>query len=232
MNHIDGLYDPSSYLNNIRERTKDIYLVVEKILEFEENLPAFWPVQGTTGYDYLNFLNEIFCQRKNNNRFNSFYNKFAELNKTYEQIVVEKKKLIIQSRMAGDVENLAILIEEISSKDRFGVDITLHGIKEALEEILTHFPIYRTYISGNKNRRTDKKYLSEVIEKVNNENQLLSKEFKYIGSLLTKDYGEKFTVEQKDKSLNFLMKFQQLTGPIMAKGFEDTVLYVFNRLIL
>lgn len=231
IDHIDGLYDPSDYLKNIRDRAKDIYLVVEKILEFEENLPAFWPVQGTTGYDFLNFLNEIFCQRKNNYRLTAFYNKFAEQNKTYEQIVIEKKKLIIQTRMAGDVENLAILIEEISSKDRFGVDVTLHGIKEALEEILTHFPIYRTYVSSSKNRRTDKKYLSEVIQKVKNENQLLTKEFQYIGSLLTKDFGEKFTIEQKGKSLNFLMKFQQLTGPIMAKGFEDTVLYVYNRLI-
>ena len=231
IDHIDGLYDPSGYLKNINERTKDIYLVVEKILDFDESIPAFWPVQGTTGYDYLNFLNEIFCRRKNSSKFNAFYNKFAGLNKTYEQIVVDKKKLIIQTRMAGDVENLAILIEEISSKDRFGVDVTLHGIKEALEEILTHFPIYRTYVSGNKNRRTDKKYLSEVIEKVKGENQLLTKEFQYIGSLLTKDYSEKFTLEQKDKSLNFLMKFQQLTGPIMAKGFEDTVLYVFNRLL-
>ncbi len=231
IDHIDGLYDPSDYLKNVRDRTKDIYLVVEKILDFEENLPAFWPVQGTTGYDFLNFLNEIFCQKKNNYRLTAFYNKFAEQNKTYKQIVIEKKRLIIQTRMAGDVENLAILIEEISSKDRFGVDVTLHGIEEALEEILTHFPIYRTYISNTKNRRTDKKYLSEVIEKVKNENQLLTKEFQYIGSLLTKDFGEKFTMEQKDKSLNFLMKFQQLTGPIIAKGFEDTALYVFNRLI-
>ena len=231
IDHIDGLYDPSDYLRNVRERTKDIYLVVEKILDLEENLPVFWPVQGTTGYDYLNILNEIFCQRSSSNRFTTFYTKFTGQNKTYEQIVIEKKKLIIQTRMAGDVENLAILIEEISSQDRFGVDVTLHGIKEALEEILTHFPIYRTYVSGNKNRKTDKKYLSEVIEKVKNDNQLLSKESQYIGSLLTKDYSEKFTLEQKDKSLNFLMKFQQLTGPIIAKGFEDTVLYVFNRLI-
>ena len=231
IDHIDGLYDPSEYLKNIHDRAKDIYLVVEKILEFDESLPAYWPVQGTTGYDFLNFLNEVFCQRKNNYRLTAFYNKFAEQNKTYEQIVIEKKKLIIQTRMAGDVENLAILIEEISSKDRFGVDVTLHGIKEALEEILIHFPIYRTYLSSSKNRRTDKKYLSEVIQKVKNENQLLTKEIQYIGSLLTKDFGEEFTTEQKDKSLNFLMKFQQLTGPIMAKGFEDTVLYVYNRLI-
>ena len=231
IDHIDGLYDPSDYLKNVRDRTKDIFLVVEKILGFEENLPAFWPVQGTTGYDFLNFLNEIFCQKKNNYRLTAFYNKFAEQNKTYEQIVIEKKRLIIQTRMAGDVENLAILIEEISSKDRFGVDVTLHGIEEALEEILAHFPIYRTYISGSENRKTDRKYLSEVIEKVKDENQLLAKEFRYIGSLLTKDFDEKFTLEQKDKSLNFLMKFQQLTGPIIAKGFEDTVLYVFNRLI-
>ena len=133
IDHIDGLYDPSDYLKNVRDRTKDVFLVVEKILGFEENLPPFWSVQGTTGYDFLNFLNEIFCQKKNNYRLTAFYNKFAEQNKTYEQIVIEKKRLIIQTRMAGDVENLAILIEEISSKDRFGVDVTLHGIEEALE---------------------------------------------------------------------------------------------------
>jgi (1->4)-alpha-D-glucan 1-alpha-D-glucosylmutase len=231
IDHIDGLYDPSKYLKNVRERTKDIFLIVEKILDLEENLPSFWPVQGTTGYDFLNYLNEIFCDRKSGKKFSAFYNKFSGLNKNYEQLVSEKKRLIIQTRMAGDVENLAVLIEEISSKDRFGVDITLHAVKEALEEILTHFPVYRTYFDGKKSRRNDKKYLEELIEKVKNENPLLANEFQFIGKLLTKTYEKHFTIEQKDKTLNFLMRFQQLTGPIIAKGFEDSALYVFNRLL-
>jgi (1->4)-alpha-D-glucan 1-alpha-D-glucosylmutase len=231
IDHIDGLYDPTKYLENVRDRAKDIFLVVEKILDLEENLPGFWPVQGTTGYDFLNYLNEIFCERKSSKRFSAFYNKFTGLNKKYEQLVAEKKRLIIQTRMAGDVENLAVLIEEISSRDRFGVDITLHAVKEALEEILTHFPVYRTYFDGRKNRRNDKKYLEELIEKLKTENPLLANEFQFIGKLLTKTYEKHFTTEQKDKTLNFLMRFQQLTGPIMAKGFEDSALYVFNRLV-
>ncbi|HEX2982743.1 MAG TPA: malto-oligosyltrehalose synthase, partial [Ignavibacteriales bacterium] len=207
------------------------YIVVEKILELEEELPSYWPVEGTTGYEFMNFLNGIFVQTKNQRAITSSYQRFTKEIRSFEEIVHEKKRLIIQARMAGDVERLSFIIEAISSRDRNGVDITMHGIKKALEEILTYFPIYRTYIDENRFSKRDKKYLDEIIEKVKEQNPSLTDEFNYIGNLLTLNFGEHFSKEQSADTYDFIKKFQQLTGPLMAKGFEDTALYVYNRFL-
>ncbi|MGE5402669.1 MAG: malto-oligosyltrehalose synthase [Ignavibacteriales bacterium] len=231
IDHVDGLYDPTSYLKKLRDRIPDQYLVVEKILELREDLPTEWPVEGTTGYEFTNYVNGIFCKSANEKEFNSIYQKFTKLNTPYERIVAEKKRLIIQTRMAGEVERLAFLVEAVSSSDRYGIDITMHGLKRALEEIFTYFPIYRTYINKDYYTERDRKYLEEIFHKVSRANPRLINEYNYIFNLLMLRFREHFTEEQKDKALDFVMKFQQLTGPLMAKGFEDTALYVYNRLI-
>ncbi len=231
VDHVDGLYDPKEYLERLRERAKDCFIVVEKILDYGECLPEDWPVQGTTGYDFMNFVNGLFCKMKNERKMNSVYTKFTHIDTPFEQIYLSKKRMIIEKRMAGDVERLAFIVERISSNDRYGIDITMHGLKQALEEILTHFPIYRTYVRKGIFSENDKKYISEVIEKVKYQNPRLKKEFEYIGNLLLQKYSFNFSEEQKRNALDFIMRFQQLTGPIMAKGFEDTTLYIYNRFI-
>lgn len=231
IDHVDGLYDPTAYLKRLRDYAPNAYIVVEKILELEEELPSFWPIEGTTGYEFMNFLNGIFVQTKNQRVITSSYQRFTKEIRSFEEIVHEKKRLIIQARMAGDVERLSFIIEAISSRDRNGVDITMHGIKKALEEILTYFPIYRTYIDENHFSKRDKKYLDDIMAKVKEQNPSLTDEFNYIGNLLTLNFGEHFSKEQAADTYDFIKKFQQLTGPLMAKGFEDTALYVYNRFL-
>jgi (1->4)-alpha-D-glucan 1-alpha-D-glucosylmutase len=231
IDHVDGLYDPRAYLARLREKTKDVYTVVEKILELGEKLPSGWPVEGTTGYEYLNYINGIFCYKKNEKQITSFYQRFTGTENHFEQLVYIKKQLIIKWRMAGEVERLAFLVESISSKDRFGIDITMHGLKRALEELLTYFPIYRTYISHNEYSECDRNYVLNVIETVKKNSPLLFHEVSYIGNLLLQNYNDQFSEDQKNNTLDFIMKFQQLTGPLMAKGFEDTALYIYNRFI-
>ncbi|MGE5354543.1 MAG: malto-oligosyltrehalose synthase [Acidobacteriota bacterium] len=231
IDHVDGLYDPTSYLKRLRGRLQDNYLVVEKILELEEELPTEWPIEGTTGYEFVNYVNGIFIKKDNEKAITDLYQRFSGFTTPYERVVAEKKRLIIQTRMAGEVERLAFLVEAVSSIDRYGIDITMHGLKRALEETLTYFPIYRTYINAENYTERDKKYLEALFRRVSRINPRLSHEFNYICNLLMLSFREHFTEEQKKIALDFVMKFQQLTGPLMAKGFEDTALYVYNRLI-
>ena len=231
IDHVDGLYDPTSYLSKLRSRFRDIYLVVEKILETDEMLPEFWEIDGTSGYDFLGRVNSFFCKSENEKIFSDIYAKFIGEKLNLNKIIIEKKKLIIQTRMAGDVERLAALVKEVSLNDRNGVDITMHALKKSLEEILAVFPVYRTYISKDRFNDQDKRYISETFSEVLKENKLLVNEIKYIENILLQNFPDYYTEEQKEKSLDLIQKFQQLTGPLMAKGFEDTTLYIYNRLI-
>ena len=230
IDHIDGLYDPEEYLHRVRERIDGKYLVVEKILEQDEQLPERWPVEGTTGYDFLNFVNGIFINVKNENKLNRIYTQFTRRASSFDDLVVDKKRLIISTRMAGELERLSLLVEDIAKHDRYGADITLNGIKTALEEILVHFPIYRTYVNGKKISKSEKDYIDHIIGELKYNNPRLEYEISYIGNLLTMQ-RQNLSEELYVKSINFIMKFQQLTGPLMAKGYEDTALYVYNRFI-
>ncbi len=230
VDHIDGLYDPEEYLNRVRDRIDGKYLVVEKILEQDEHLPENWPVEGTTGYDFLNFVNGVFCNVKNENKMSRIYTQFTRRASSFDDMVVDKKRLIINTRMAGELERLSLLVEEIAKHDRYGADITLNGIKTALEEILVHFPIYRTYVNSNKISISEKDYINHTVGELKYNNPRLEYEISYIGKLLALQHPN-LSDELYEKTLNFIMKFQQLTGPLMAKGYEDTALYVYNRFI-
>lgn len=230
VDHIDGLYDPAQYLKRLRDRAGDIYIVVEKILDLEEELPN-WPVQGTTGYDFLNCVNEIFCERENEKEFSKIYSKFTGLKSLYEDLVCEKKRLIIGKDMAGDVDSLANLLKRVSSRDRYGSDITLHGLKRAIVEVLAHFPVYRTYINYEVVSEADRSYIQETIKRAVKRNPGLRYELDFIQRFLLLAFQDYITEEEKKQWTHFTMRFQQLTGPLMAKGFEDTTLYVYNRLL-
>jgi len=231
IDHIDGLYDPTEYLKTLRDKTGGIYTVIEKILDLEEELPAIWPVQGTTGYDFLNHTNGIFCQTKNKRTFDKIYSLFTGFKTTYEDLVSEKKRLIIGKHMAGDVDNLAHLMKTISSRYRHGGDITLYGLKRAIVEVMALFPVYRTYISSEVFSERDRSYIKATINKARESNQALFYELNFIEEFLLFTAEDYLSEEEKNQWLHFVMRFQQLTGPVTAKGFEDTLLYVYNRLL-
>jgi len=231
IDHIDGLYDPTDYLTRIRQKAGDLYVVVEKILDLEEELPTHWSVQGTTGYDFLNYVNGLFCMGEHRREFNRIYANFAEVGAPYEELVSDKKRLILGKHMAGDVDNLAHLMKAISSRDRHGSDITIYGLKRALVEVMAHFPVYRTYIGKGISRETDPSYIEEAIERAKGSSPGLLNELQFIERFLLLDFGDYLSEEDKNQWIHFVMRFQQFTGPLMAKGFEDTTLYFYNRLL-
>lgn len=231
VDHIDGLYDPTGYLGRLRERAGEVYLVVEKILDLEEELPATWPVQGTTGYDFMNYVNGIFCKTRNARAFSKIYSEFTRFKTSYEDLVCDKKRLIIGKEMAGDVDNLAHLMKRISGRYRHSSDITLYGLKRALVDVLALFPVYRTYISKESFSKTDQLYITEAVKKAKQRNPGLLYELDFIEKFLLLEFEEYLKEEEKDEWFHFVMKFQQFTGPLMAKGFEDTIFYIYNRLL-
>lgn len=231
VDHIDGLYDPLSYLTWLRRDSGAVYLTVEKILSYEEELPAPWPVQGTTGYDFLNYVNGIFCDRKRSRQFSQIYSRFTGIETSCAALMVEKKRLIIGKYMAGDIEGLAFLLKGVTSRDRHAADVTLYGLKRALVEVLAFFPVYRSYISRDQHSPDDRQWLSVAVERAKAANPGLLLELRFIERFLNLEFHDHHTQEEKDPWTHFVMRFQQLSGPLMAKGFEDTTLYVYNRLL-
>lgn len=230
IDHIDGLYDPLNYLIRIRQELGDLYLTVEKILALNEQLPADWPVQGTTGYDFLNYVGGIFCARQNEKKFSQIYSRFTGLQSSCHDVSSEKKRLIIGKYMAGDVDGLAHLLKQISSRDRHAADVTLYGLRRALVEVLTYFPVYRSYVNDEVSSDEDRLRLREAVQRAKEVNPGLLLELNFIERFLLLEFSNQ-TAEEKKQWTHFVMRFQQLTGPLMAKGFEDTTLYVYNRLL-
>jgi (1->4)-alpha-D-glucan 1-alpha-D-glucosylmutase len=229
IDHIDGLFDPEEYLNRLKEQGKNLYMVVEKILDPEEELPSSWPVQGTSGYEFLNMVNLLFC--RDGRAMSRIYMTFTGLKEAYQDLVKDKKKLILERHMTGDVDNLAHLLKAISSRDRHGSDITLSGLKRALTEVMVSFPVYRTYVNSEQVRDEDRSSIRRAVTKARESNPDLSHELDFVERFLLLELEKDLSEEEKAERLGFVMRFQQFTGPLMAKGFEDTTLYVYNRLV-
>ncbi|CEJ46869.1 malto-oligosyltrehalose synthase [Umezakia ovalisporum] len=231
IDHIDGLYNPSQYLQTLRQKTGDTYITVEKILHSGEDLPNHWSIQGTTGYDFLNYLNGIFCQTAKEKEFTQIYWNVTGFRTAYEQLAIDKKHLILERNLAGDVDNLTYILKKIASRHRYGNDFTINGLKRALAEVLTLFPIYRTYTNQNGILPADRRYIQDVIQQAKSHLPLLHHELNFIEKLLLLEYENSLTTEDQEQWLYFVMRLQQYTGPLMAKGVEDTALYVYNRFI-
>jgi len=231
VDHIDGLYDPHTYLERLRRSASDTYIVVEKILGFDEMLPTVWPIQGTTGYDFCNYVNALFCKKQNQRLFEQIYHRFTGDLIHFESLLVECKRKIIDTHLAGDIDNLAILIKNVSGKDRRGTDITLYGLRKALIELMIYFPVYRSYINGQIFSSEDRMRLQTAIHNARKAHPGLSREFAFIERFLLLKFDPYATDEEKRNWTNVVMRFQQFTGPLMAKGFEDTFLYNYNQLI-
>lgn len=230
IDHVDGLYDPAKYVEKIRQITGPLYIVVEKILCAEEKLPSDWESQGTTGYDFMNYVNGIFCEEDNEKDFIKIYYKFTGSHISYNELIY-KNKLLALRNMSGTIENLAYLMKKISGNDRYGRDITFYELKRALVEFMVNFPVYRTYINQERFSEADKAYIKDALNKSYAKMPGLFYELNFITKFFFPESIPSLSEEQKKASIDFVMRLQQCTGPLMAKGFEDTVLYLYNKLI-
>ncbi len=231
IDHIDGLYDPQGYLQRLYEKTDGVYTVIEKILERDERLPSHWPIQGTSGYEFLNYVNGVFYQQQNQKDFTRFYKSFSGVKDGYDKLFLQKKQLIADTNLVGDIDNLARFLKKVASQYRYGRDLTANGLKAAIQEVLVSFPVYCTYINQQGSSKRDLKYIQMAIAQARKRIPQLLNELELIEKFLMLGYEESLAVEERSQWLHFVMRLQQFTGPLMAKGVEDTLFYVYNRFI-
>ena len=210
-----------------------MFVAVEKILEHGEELPTQWSVDGTVGYEFANLVNGLFIQKRNERAFTTLYARFIGRKLDVPTLIYHSKKLIMDSAMSGEVAVLMHLLEEISSTDRRARDFTRKSLGDVIRETIACFPVYRTYVDerGTISDR-DRGYINEAIVRAKRRNESTPAAiFDFLRSVLLLTPDSKGTVEGRRRRLYFTLKFQQLTGPVMAKGLEDTACYVYNRFV-
>ena len=211
---------------------KPFYIVGEKILNKGEKLPEDWPIFSDTGYGFVNLVNGIFVDSRNAKPFDGIYRRFTKTQLNFQDVVYEKKKLVMQSTMAGEINTLGHHLNTISEKNRHTRDYTLNSLIKALVEVIAFFPVYRTYINSMDVSERDRQYIEYAVSKARRRNPATNISiFDFIRDVLMLKFHPHMEVGQKREWLDFTMRFQQLTGPVMAKGVEDTAFYVFNRLV-
>lgn len=227
VDHIDGLRDPEAYLRRLREHAPDAWIVVEKILESGERLPATWPVAGTTGYDFLNIAGGLYVDPAGEAPMTELYASFTGQPVDYAEVVREKKLLVLRETLGSDVNRLTALWLAICQRRWRFRDYTRHELGEALRETLASMPVYRTYVRAEPGivREEDIRVIRETVEAARARRPDLDPDlFGFLGDMLQlRARGE---LESE-----LVMRFQQLSGPVMAKGAEDTACYCFNRLV-
>ncbi|HEX7504382.1 MAG TPA: malto-oligosyltrehalose synthase, partial [Syntrophales bacterium] len=226
VDHIDGLFDPTAYLGQVRQRIPDMYTIVEKILGDGEDLPAAWPVQGTTGYDFLNAVNGLFVSERNAEPMERLYRAFTGLAGSAGQLLREKKRLVLNTLFRGELKRLCRLTKRIAAGTIRGRDLMGSRLRQALAEVLIAFPVYRTYVDGGAIREADPRYIGQALAEARSTSPGLDAEIDFIAALFDAGGGDGDEQARAWRGL-----YQQLSSPLTAKGFEDTFLYVYNRLL-
>jgi malto-oligosyltrehalose synthase len=229
IDHVDGLKEPANYVEKLRVLTgDDIYMVVEKILQANEQVVTDWPLEGTTGYDFLGMVNNLFTFAQGYPQLRKFYQEFTSLHEDPEEIIYQKKKLILFTSKQGDLDNLCRLFEEGNFIDP-KADITHEQIRNAIAEFLVCFPRYKSYSWFFPLSSEDKKIVDQVIRKAETKNPSLKRILSVLRNLFIDQQG--LSDEQRESALQFYLRCMQYTGPLMAKGVEDTVMYHYNCFI-
>lgn len=210
------------------ETGKPCYLVVEKILGHGEQLRPDWPIHGTTGYEFLNLLNGIFVETGKAAAFRKVYERFTGEEVEFDDLTYGCKKLILRVAMSSELHVLARKLDSISEQHRYSRDFTLNSLQYALGEVIACFPVYRSYIRNDQDTvgEDDCGYIRTAIRAAKFRNAAISPSiFDFIASILLFEDRDGLSDAQRAERREFVSRFQQLTGPVMAKGLEDTAFY-------
>jgi len=211
---------------------KPFYIVGEKILIKDEKMPEDWPIFSTTGYVFLNIVNGIFIKTENAKAFDDVYAWFIKEKLHFPDLVYKKKKLIMQVAMSSETNTLARYLNKFSEKYRHTRDFTLNSLLIVITEVVAFFPVYRTYIDPAGVNERDRRYIELAVSKAKRRNPAISSSiFDFLKNILLLNYPSNFDDKDKKEWMEFVCRFQQITGPVMAKGLEDTVFYVYNRFV-
>ena len=244
IDHPDGLYRPLEYFEKLQSRCakalrvplpKDgraIYLIVEKILTGEEQLPQNWRVHGTTGYGFANQVAGVLVDHNAEGAITKIFKRFIGHSLHFGHLVYAKKRLVMRISLANEVNVLGNMVDRLSEQNRWFRDYTLEALARAVRETIACFPVYRTYLEpGKPVSEEDRAVIERAVAAAKRRNPAIEESvFNFLLDLLLFRFPENLDEEQRAAHAQFVLKFQQFTGPITAKGLEDTVFYIYNRL--
>jgi (1->4)-alpha-D-glucan 1-alpha-D-glucosylmutase len=258
IDHPDGLFDPAKYFDMLQDLAAEswgeqrkpgarrLYVVAEKILSGRERLPAGWRVHGTTGYNFLNQVNGLFVNPGNARRMRRAYARLTGQTRSFDDLLYDAKRLIMDTAMASELTVLAHTLDRIGESNRKSRDFTLYSLRDMLAEVVACFPVYRTYVNDEGWVPDDRVALERAIVRARRRNPAMeSSIFDFFREvMLPRDPGGPAApalerregyppadAEEAAARLRFAMKFQQYTGPLQAKGLEDTAFYRSNALL-
>jgi (1->4)-alpha-D-glucan 1-alpha-D-glucosylmutase len=226
VDHPDGLRDPGQYLERLRSLAPNAWIIVEKILQPGESLRDSWPVNGSTGYDFLNQVTLLFVEPKGEEAFTSFYAEFTGQPVDYSKIVLEKKRFMLKTMFATEVKRLTGLLSRMAKQHDQFRGFKPDDLTTVIVEWMATLPVYRTFVQPERGEATEAdliqiEWTTEAIKRQQRMDPALLDWLRDLLSLRLRGSLE----------IQFMSWFQQLTGSVMAKGMEDTACYCFNRLI-
>jgi len=248
VDHVDGLMDPARYLERLQRACAvasegapaasngdrlQTYVVVEKILSGDEKLPREWPVHGTTGYEFLNMLNGVFVDAGGARAIERLYQRLREGRGEFDDLFYFSKRLILRTAMSSELYVLARRLDRISEQHRWSRDFTQNSLHLALAEVIACFPVYRTYTQATSTDVSagDRVHILRAIRDAKRRNRSTSESvFDFIADLLLLRDPDGLSDADRADRREFVLRLQQLTGPVMAKGLEDTVFYRYYPL--
>jgi (1->4)-alpha-D-glucan 1-alpha-D-glucosylmutase len=245
IDHPDGLYLPKEYLEKLQRRCakalgiplpKDgraIYMIAEKILTGPEKLRPDWPVHGTTGYDFANQVAGVLVDASAEAAITKTFHRFIRHTMHFGHLVYAKKRLVMRLAMANEVDVLGNMLDRLSEQNRWYRDFTLEALARAVRETIACFPVYRTYLApGQPVSDADRDVVERAIAAAKRRNPAIEESiFNFLRDILLFRFPENLDEKAREAHMHFVLKFQQFTGPIMAKGLEDTAFYIYNRLV-
>jgi (1->4)-alpha-D-glucan 1-alpha-D-glucosylmutase len=235
IDHVDGLLDPKGYLQRLRKAApRPFYLVVEKILSRHEALREDWPIEGTTGYEFANLVLGLLVDPAGEEGFSRIYAEFIRGVEPFAETVRDCKIRIMLNEMASELNTLARDAARVGRQNPRTADFTRNILQRALKEIVACFPVYRTYVDGAVlPTEADRRDIDWAIAQARrNETDLDPSVFDFLHRLLTSDLvAEPRSGFSRHSVVRFAMRVQQYSGPVMAKGLEDTAFYRYNRFV-
>src|SRR6184192_1338244 len=244
IDHPDGLYLPREYFEKIQQRCakalaialpqdgRAIYMVAEKILTGAETLRKDWLVHGTTGYDFANQVAQLLVDSSAETAITKTFHRFIGHSIPFSHVLYAKKLLVMKLSLANDVDVLGNMLDLLSEQDRRYRDFTLEALSRAVRETIACFPVYRTYVEPDQPvSDEDEQIVERAIAAAKRRNPAMEESiFSFLRDVLLFRSPQNFDAAGRTAYTHFILKFQQTTAPVMAKGLEDTMFYIYNRL--
>ncbi len=232
LDHIDGLADPKGYLEKLQSTIggeEPFYLVVEKILGAEEELRADWPIAGTTGYEFIRSVANLLVDPGGEAGATAAYSDFLGAEVDYIALELENKRRMLARNLAGELDALKDMARALAERHRSTRDLGSDTLRRAIMELIAALPIYRTYVDVAGASDADRAYIQEAVVAAKTTREVEDESaLDFLERVLLLDFTE---AEDQAVALEFAARFQQTTGPVMAKAVEDTLFYRYNRLI-